>query len=244
MLAPFVFNYGLTAAAEALCAQLQLPDDTCNDLWSAFGGLSIGQGWGGAVLGDRQGGAAKRARPALAGQMRDIPARFCVVQLCASPRAAAPALHGACPPSWTSLMLPAVPFSAPLPVQGGPPLLWHWRSAWAQPSPLCTFASCQSVGGGRVPPRLPAWQWLAWRPADQQVDRLKTTALKQQRKRVCPCRAANDSAFILTCQFSVCTIKHNCAINVCSHLACTASVLPCMPVPPAFEHAARFPCLL
>ncbi|KAL4858835.1 hypothetical protein ACK3TF_001224 [Chlorella vulgaris] len=33
MLAPFIFNFGLTAAAEALCSQLQLPDDTCSDLW-------------------------------------------------------------------------------------------------------------------------------------------------------------------------------------------------------------------
>lgn len=36
MLAPFLFNFGLTAAAEALCAQLQLPDDTCADLWCAL----------------------------------------------------------------------------------------------------------------------------------------------------------------------------------------------------------------
>lgn len=35
MLAPFLFNFGLTAAAEALCAQLRLPDDTCADLWCA-----------------------------------------------------------------------------------------------------------------------------------------------------------------------------------------------------------------
>ena len=33
LLAPFLFNCGLTAAAEALCSQLQLPDDTCADLW-------------------------------------------------------------------------------------------------------------------------------------------------------------------------------------------------------------------
>jgi hypothetical protein len=33
LLAPFLFNFGLTAAAEALCSQLQLPDDTCADLW-------------------------------------------------------------------------------------------------------------------------------------------------------------------------------------------------------------------
>lgn len=33
MLAPFLFNFGLTYAAETLCAQLQLPDDACTDLW-------------------------------------------------------------------------------------------------------------------------------------------------------------------------------------------------------------------
>ena len=33
MLAPFVFNFGLTAAAEELCGALQLPDDECSDLW-------------------------------------------------------------------------------------------------------------------------------------------------------------------------------------------------------------------
>ncbi len=33
MLAPFLFNYGLTATAEAVCAQLQLPAQDCADLW-------------------------------------------------------------------------------------------------------------------------------------------------------------------------------------------------------------------
>ena len=33
LLAPFLFNYGLTAAAEALCQALALPGDECADLW-------------------------------------------------------------------------------------------------------------------------------------------------------------------------------------------------------------------
>lgn len=33
LLAPFVFNFGLTAAAEELCATMQLPAQECNDLW-------------------------------------------------------------------------------------------------------------------------------------------------------------------------------------------------------------------
>lgn len=33
MLAPFLFNFGLTAAAEQLCALLELPDQECLDLW-------------------------------------------------------------------------------------------------------------------------------------------------------------------------------------------------------------------
>ncbi|KAL4423026.1 hypothetical protein ABPG77_002060 [Micractinium sp. CCAP 211/92] len=49
MLAPFVFNYGLTAAAEALCAQLQLPDDTCNDLWWSAFALALALSLGAAI---------------------------------------------------------------------------------------------------------------------------------------------------------------------------------------------------
>ena len=33
LLAPFVINFGLTAAAEQLCAALQLPADECSELW-------------------------------------------------------------------------------------------------------------------------------------------------------------------------------------------------------------------
>lgn len=33
LLAPFMFNFGLTAAAEQLCGVMQLPSDECADLW-------------------------------------------------------------------------------------------------------------------------------------------------------------------------------------------------------------------
>ncbi len=33
LLAPFVFNFGLTAAAEQVCQHLALPDEQCADLW-------------------------------------------------------------------------------------------------------------------------------------------------------------------------------------------------------------------
>ncbi|KAL4428293.1 hypothetical protein ABPG75_002382 [Micractinium tetrahymenae] len=49
MLAPFIFNYGLTAAAEALCAQLQLPVDTCNDLWWSAFALALALSLGAAI---------------------------------------------------------------------------------------------------------------------------------------------------------------------------------------------------
>ncbi len=35
LLAPFVFNLGLTAVAEAVCQHYSLPDDQCNELWCA-----------------------------------------------------------------------------------------------------------------------------------------------------------------------------------------------------------------
>lgn len=35
LLAPFVFNLGLTAAAEAVCQHYSLPDDQCSELWCA-----------------------------------------------------------------------------------------------------------------------------------------------------------------------------------------------------------------
>ena len=41
MLAPFVFNFGLTQAAEQLCALLQLPDQECTDLWCANRSLAL-----------------------------------------------------------------------------------------------------------------------------------------------------------------------------------------------------------
>ena len=33
LLAPFVFNLGLGAVAEAVCEHYQLPQEDCNDLW-------------------------------------------------------------------------------------------------------------------------------------------------------------------------------------------------------------------
>lgn len=36
LLAPFVFNLGLTAAAEAVCQHYSLPDDQCSELWCAL----------------------------------------------------------------------------------------------------------------------------------------------------------------------------------------------------------------
>lgn len=33
MAAPWIFNWGLTTAAELLCEHLKLPDDECLDLW-------------------------------------------------------------------------------------------------------------------------------------------------------------------------------------------------------------------
>ena len=35
LLAPFVFNLGLTAVAQAVCEHYALPDDQCNELWYA-----------------------------------------------------------------------------------------------------------------------------------------------------------------------------------------------------------------
>ncbi|PSC70938.1 hypothetical protein C2E20_5704 [Micractinium conductrix] len=49
MLAPFVLNYGLTAAAEELCAQLQLPDQACTDLWWGAFALALMLSLGAAV---------------------------------------------------------------------------------------------------------------------------------------------------------------------------------------------------
>lgn len=33
LLAPFVFNLGFGAVAEAVCEHYQLPQEECNDLW-------------------------------------------------------------------------------------------------------------------------------------------------------------------------------------------------------------------
>lgn len=41
----FTCSFGLTAAAEALCAQLQLPDQTCADLWCDFFLLGRAASW-------------------------------------------------------------------------------------------------------------------------------------------------------------------------------------------------------
>lgn len=53
MAAPWVFNLGLTAAAEALCKALVLSEDECMDLWCApMCFLCVGQvGWGGGTVG-------------------------------------------------------------------------------------------------------------------------------------------------------------------------------------------------
>lgn len=54
MAAPWVFNLGLTAAAEALCKALVLSEDECMDLWCApMCFLCVGQvGWGGGTAGE------------------------------------------------------------------------------------------------------------------------------------------------------------------------------------------------
>lgn len=49
MLAPFIWNFGLTAAAEQLCTALQLPNDTCNDLWWAAFALALVMSLGSAI---------------------------------------------------------------------------------------------------------------------------------------------------------------------------------------------------
>ena len=41
LLSPFIFNFGLTAAADALCASMKLPDDACSDLWWAAFALAM-----------------------------------------------------------------------------------------------------------------------------------------------------------------------------------------------------------
>lgn len=41
LLAPFVWNLGLTAAAEAVCQHYRLPDDQCNELWCAVSSAAI-----------------------------------------------------------------------------------------------------------------------------------------------------------------------------------------------------------
>eukprot|EP00887_Chlorella_sp_A99_P004877 scaffold4.g4877.t1 len=49
LLAPFVFNFGLTAAADALCSSLHLPSDTCADLWWGAFALALVLSLGSAV---------------------------------------------------------------------------------------------------------------------------------------------------------------------------------------------------
>lgn len=49
MLAPFLFNFGLTAAAEQLCALLQLPNQACTDLWWGAFALALVLSLGAAV---------------------------------------------------------------------------------------------------------------------------------------------------------------------------------------------------
>jgi hypothetical protein len=50
LLAPFVINSGLTAAAEQLCAALQLPAAECSDLWWSAFALAMVLSLGSAVL--------------------------------------------------------------------------------------------------------------------------------------------------------------------------------------------------
>lgn len=49
LLAPFVINFGLTAAAEQLCAALQLPSEECSDLWWGAFALAMVLSLGSAV---------------------------------------------------------------------------------------------------------------------------------------------------------------------------------------------------
>lgn len=49
LLAPFVFNFGLTSAAEQLCAVMQLPSDECADLWWGAFALALVLSLGAAV---------------------------------------------------------------------------------------------------------------------------------------------------------------------------------------------------
>ena len=49
LLAPFIFNFGLTAAAEQMCAVLELPSDECADLWWGAFALALVLSLGAAV---------------------------------------------------------------------------------------------------------------------------------------------------------------------------------------------------
>jgi len=49
LLAPFVINFGLAAAAEQLCAALQLPSEECSDLWWGAFALAMVLSLGSAV---------------------------------------------------------------------------------------------------------------------------------------------------------------------------------------------------
>ena len=49
LVAPFLFNYGLTAAAEQLCRQMQLPGQECEDLWWGAFALAMALSLGSAI---------------------------------------------------------------------------------------------------------------------------------------------------------------------------------------------------
>lgn len=49
LVAPFIFNFGLTSAADALCHQMQLPGQECQDLWWGAFALAMVLSLGSAI---------------------------------------------------------------------------------------------------------------------------------------------------------------------------------------------------